>query len=245
MSGASNRRVPTGPAADLARYYGTVAPFYAAEMSIRDDLPAWRDVVRRYDPGTTLDLGCGGGRVARAIAPRKVVGVDISTALVPPVLDFTFVRGDMRALPFRDAGFDLALAADDPFAHLLSDADRAHALDEAARVAGRVIIDGLSLTAADHARASAAGCIRSADLPGGIVRHETWRALGGPRYRATYRYLEGGRTVALATNDVRAWRLDEPALRGRDPCIAGGLDGRAYDPEARGFIIVIGGSPWS
>ncbi len=246
MAGAPDRGVPTvTDAPDLALYYGTIAPFYDDEMSIRDDLPGWRDVVGRCDPTTTLDLGCGSGRVGRALAPRTVVGVDLLTALLPIDRAFSFVQGDLRALPFGASTFDLALAANDPFAHLVTDGDRVRALDEAIRVAKRTVIDGLSLTAADHAHASAGGCIRTAVLSGGIVRHETWRAIGGPRYRVTYRYVRGDRIVAQATNDVRAWRADEPALRGRDARIAGDLDGRAYDPDAHGFVIAIGGDPWS
>ena len=245
-SGAPNSGVAAIAApADLAGYYRSIAPFYDAEMSIRDDLAEWRGLVARSDPATILDLGCGGGRIARAFAPRRVVGVDLLTELLHAGRGFSFVQGDLRVLPFRDATFDIAVAADDPFAHLLSDEERAKAIGEAMRVARRVVIDGLSLTAADHARASAAGCLRSAVLPGGIVRHETWYAIGGPRYRVTYRYVRGDRIVAEATSDVRAWRTDDPALRGRGAAVFGGLDGRAYDPDARGFVIVIGGSPWS
>ena len=233
---------------DLAGYYRAIAPFYDAEMSIRDDLPGWRDLTRRYDPEgmlDILDLGCGSGRVARALTAHRVVGVDILTALLPHDRAFAFVQGDLRALPFGDTRFDVAVAADDPFAHLLTDDDRGRAVDEGSRVATRVVIDGLFLTSADHARATGDGCIRTAMLPGGITRHETWRALGGPRYRVTYRYVHGDRLVAEATNDVRAWRPDEAALHGREVYIAGGLDGRTYDPAARGFVIAIGGSPWS
>lgn len=227
----------------MSGYYRLIAPFYEAEMSIRDDVPGWRDLIDRHDPATILDLGSGGGRIAQALAPRRVVGVDILTGLLREDRPFAFVQGDLRALPFGDSTFDLALAADDPFAHLLTDDERARAIDEATRVARHVVIDGLSLTAADQARASAEGCIRTAILPGGIVRHETWRAIGGPRYRVTYRYIRGDRIAAEATSDVRAWRPDDPSLRGRGARICGGLDGRAYDPDARGFVIVIGGPP--
>jgi len=247
--GAPDGGVPTAAdAPDLAGYYRTIAPYYDAEMSIRDDLPRWPELVRSYHPDAVLDvldLGCGSGRVARALTAHRVVGVDILTALLPREPGFAFVQGDLRALPFGDGRFDVAVAANDPFAHLLTDDDRGRAVDEASRVAKRVVIDGLFLTAADHARASGDGRIREAMLPGGIARHETWRALGGSRYRVTYRYVRDDRLVAEATNDVRAWRPDEAALRGREICIGGGLDGRAYDPEARGFVIVIGGSPWS
>lgn len=228
------------PDPDLSRYYRAIAPFYEAEMAIRDDVPRWRELVDRRAPKTTLDLGTGGGRLARALAPRRVFGVDLLTELLHGDPRFPFVQGDLRSLPFRDGAFDLAIAADDPFAHLLGDEERVRAIREAARVARHVVIDGLSLTAADRARASAGGCIRTAMLPGGIVRHETWRALGGPRFRVTYRYVRGDRIVAEATNDVRAWQRDDPALQAGGTHVLGGLDGRAYHPDDRAFVITIG-----
>ena len=89
-----------------------------------------------------------------AIHPREggfgaeVTGVDLLTTLGPHDDGFTFVQADLRALPFADGRFDLAIAANDPFAHLLEDADRTQALNEAARVASRAVIDGLALTPA-------------------------------------------------------------------------------------------------
>ena len=62
-----------------------------------------------------LDVGCGAGALALALAPlvREVVGVD----RVPELLEFArqrapgnaqFVEGDATSLPFEDASFDLA-----------------------------------------------------------------------------------------------------------------------------------------
>jgi SAM-dependent methyltransferase len=237
--------MPTAPLSDLSRYYETVAPFYGAEMAVRTDLALWRDVVARTGARSVIDLGCGDGRVARAIAGQAdVVGIDLLTSLLPAdpsERGFEYVQTDMRELPFGDGRFDLAIAANDPFAHLLEDADRTRAIDEALRVAGRLVIDGLSLTAADDARARAAGCVRECVLPDKTVRHETWHSIGGHRYRTTYRYLRGDTVLAEASTDVRAWTPDEPALQGRAVRIFGGLDGRAHDLEERGFVIGIGG----
>lgn len=227
----------------VTEYYRAVAPFYDAEMALRDDLPAWRRLVASTGARTVLDLGTGGGRLARALGEgRTVVGLDVQSALLPERPGFTFVRADLRALPFAEATFDLAVAANDPFAHLLSDEDRSRALDEASRVARGVVIDGLYLTAADDARARADGCVRQTSLPDGVVRHETWRATGDGRYRTTYRYLRDGAVVAEATTEVRAWSSAERALRDRAVAISGGLDGRVFDPDARNLVITIGGS---
>ena len=227
----------------LARYYETVAPFYADEMALRADIRLWRDIVRRTGARSVLDLGCGNGRVARAISdPAAVVGVDLLATLVPIDPGFEFVQADMRDLPFAGGRFDLAIAANDPFAHLIEDDDRARALDEAQRVASRVVIDGLWLPAADEARTRVTGCVRDSILPDGVARQESWHATGTHRYRTTYRYLRGGTVIAEATTEVRAWSRDEPALRGRWPRFYGGLDGRAHDPARRDLVISIGGT---
>jgi SAM-dependent methyltransferase len=230
----------------VAEYYATVAPFYGAEMAIRDDLPQWRRVVALAAARTALDLGCGDGRLARALASHvRTIGLDVLTALLPAERDFAFVQGDMRALPFGDRGFDLAMAANDPFAHLLTDEDRTTALDEASRVARRTVIDGLSLARAEQESARNGELVRRATLAGGTERQETWEALGDDRYRATYRYFRGGALLAEATSVVRAWSPGERALRGRQHRIAGGLDGRPHDRSARGFVLVIGESLWT
>ena len=228
---------------ELVQYYATVAPFYEREMTLRTDLPACCELVSRTGARSVLDLGCGNGRLSRALAGRtEVIGIDVLTTLVPADPGFEFVRADMRDLPFAAGRFDLAIAANDPFAHLLDDGDRARALDEAQRVARHVVVDGLSLTTADDARAQAGHLTREAVLPDGITRHERWSAVGAHRYRTTYRYQRGDALLAEATTDVRAWSADEPALRGRAARLYGGLDGRAHDREDSALVISIGGA---
>lgn len=235
--------MPTPTSTDLSSYYETVAPFYADEMAARTDLPRWRDLVARLGAARVLDLGCGDGRVARAIhAQADVVGLDLLTTLLPPDPGFEFVLGDMRELPFADGRFDLAIAANDPFAHLLEDGDRVRALDEAGRVASQVVIDGLYLPARDDTRTRATGCVRETVLQDGLLRHETWLASGAHSYRTTYRYFRGDHALAQAGTEVRAWSADEPALRGRSARLYGGLDGRARDPDTVDLVISIGGT---
>lgn len=235
--------MPAAPPPELLSYYETVAPYYADEMAARADLPQWRDLVARLGARSVLDLGCGDGRVARAISAQSdVVGLDLLTTLLPPDPGFHFVQGDMRDLPFDDRRFELAIAANDPFAHLLDDESRARALDEAQRVASRVVIDALFLPATDDARTRATGCVRETILRNGVLRQESWHASGPHAYSTTYRYIRGDRELARAAADVRAWADDEPALRGRWARLYGGLDGRARDPNTRVLAISIGGT---
>src|SRR5260370_36881312 len=145
--------MPPAAPTDLARYYAVVAPFYDDEMAARTDIRLWRDLVARMSARSVLALGTGGGRVARALADRaEVIGIDLLTALIPREPGFEFVQADLRELPFADGRFDLAIAANDPFAHLLDDTDRAAAIGEAGRVGRQVVIDGLSLHPMDDPR---------------------------------------------------------------------------------------------
>jgi len=236
---------PAQRALDVAAYYAAIAPFYDAEMALRDDVERWRALVRRSGARTVLDLGAGAGRIALGIADMtRAIGVDLLTTPLQRPPPFRFVQPDLRAIQFGDGVFELALAANDPFAHLLEDRERATALDEAVRVARRVVVEGLHLTAADASTArDPGGLAREATLPDGTVRRETWHAIGGDRYRVTYRYLRAGRTLAEATTDVRAWTAREPALRRNGAELRGGLDGRPYAAGAADFIIWIGGTP--
>jgi hypothetical protein len=118
------------------------------------------------------------------------------------------------------------------------------AIDEASRVADRIVIDGLCLTPADQKSARNGDLVRRATLADGTERHETWEGLGDDRYRTTYRYSRRGALLAAATSVVRAWSLGEPSLRGRQVQVAGGLDGRPYDRDSPGFVLVIGQPLW-
>ncbi|MBR0665536.1 methyltransferase domain-containing protein [Roseomonas hellenica] len=99
-----------------------------------------------------LDLGCGIGRIAKALAPHasRVLGLDVSPGMIDaararcqdtPGLDFALTSGhDLEGL--EAAGFDLVLAVD-VFPYLLQ-AGRALA-DRHVRDAGRLLRPGGSL----------------------------------------------------------------------------------------------------
>src|SRR5262245_22867078 len=110
-------------------------------------------------PGTrVLDVGCGPGRHAHALARRgcEVVGVDISERFVtlaaegaPP--GATFVRADARSLAF-DAEFDAAISlcqgafglAGGPGAPLDADGDVLAGIGRALRPAGLAAVSAFS-----------------------------------------------------------------------------------------------------
>src|SRR5262249_13906145 len=88
-------------------------------------LQEYLDVMRIDAAKTVLDLGCGTGVAARAIAPRggflgKVTGVDLSPHLAATAARFAneegvaerleFRTGDTRSLDLEDGAFDAVVA---------------------------------------------------------------------------------------------------------------------------------------
>ena len=102
-----------------------------------------------------LDLGCGPGRHAAALARRgaRVVGLDLSLPLLCAARRRgagPLVRGDMRQLPFGTAAFDVVLNLFTSFGYFASDEEHGVVVREAARVlrpGGRFVLDFLNASA--------------------------------------------------------------------------------------------------
>src|SRR5512144_1495191 len=134
------------------------APFYDWENARtlgRRDVPFWRRVAAEAG-GPVLELGCGTGRVSLPLARAGIdlVGIDRSEPMlqrairrartlrraaaripnpkspIPP----RFVRGDIRALPFRPRAFAMILAPYGILQSLIRPRDLTAALESVARV---------------------------------------------------------------------------------------------------------------
>jgi ubiquinone/menaquinone biosynthesis C-methylase UbiE len=104
--------------------WDTYAPFYDwenAQTMGRRDVTFWRKMARQVG-GRILELGCGTGRVSLPVAKdgARVIGIDRSAAMLARARQrlrrsklagrFHLVRGDITALPFPAARFDLVMA---------------------------------------------------------------------------------------------------------------------------------------
>jgi SAM-dependent methyltransferase len=104
-----------------------------------------------------LDLACGAGRHARILSERwSTVGLDLSMTLLYAAKEeapaVPFVRGDMRALPYRDASFDVVVNLFTSFGYFDNDAQHLRVLAEVARVTCRDGIFVLDFLNADTTR---------------------------------------------------------------------------------------------
>lgn len=91
------------------------------------------------DAHAVLEVGCGAGRVAIALAARghDVTGIDISEAMIRAARerrpDLRFDVGDARALPYEDGAFDATVFLANGVGHVPA-ADKPVAVRELARV---------------------------------------------------------------------------------------------------------------
>jgi SAM-dependent methyltransferase len=114
------------------------------------------ELIRRVAPwragSAVLDLACGAGRHAAELvgAGARVIGIDLSPAMLHRARHRSralLVRGDMRALPFRERSFGLVVNLFTSFGYFRSDAEHALVVRQVARVlepGGRFILDYLN-----------------------------------------------------------------------------------------------------
>jgi malonyl-CoA O-methyltransferase len=188
---------------DAPRAYALWAASYASEPSnlmMELEQQAMLDLLPQTDGRTALDLACGAGRYLRVLRERgasRVVGCDLS----PEMLDRAqavgcgLVRADLRALPLREASFDVVLCG------LAIGSVRE--LGTALREISRVLVPGGVVVYSDvHPRGAAAGWKRTFRGPDGrhrAVEHHVHRLQDHER---------ACRAARLAIEAVREPRVD-------------------------------------
>ncbi len=254
-------QVPPGPApatvpslGGVREYYRKILPFYELESVARRDLGFWRSLVRRWRPARILDVGAGLGRITGSVA-RDVpaIGIDVSLEMLArahrrlgPGSRARFVAADMRRVAFAE-GFDLIVAASDPFSHLTSAADRRQALRAVAEQLserGHFVLEGLyrlrKIFEPPERRIRHAGGVLSIS--------ESWRPIGtGQLWKALYRYCDrrgnGRETTVEASFRARAWDPGEVRRTFASCGLAveelwGDFDRRPFSRDAARLIVV-------
>jgi len=137
--------------ADGSLGWDDYAPFYDWENARthgRRDVAFWRSLALR-SRGRVLELGCGTGRLLTPLARAgaRITGIDRSLPMLAHAIERSrrlpkrrrprIVRGDIRALPFARASFDLVMAPYGMLQSLVRDRDLAAALADCARVLKR------------------------------------------------------------------------------------------------------------
>jgi SAM-dependent methyltransferase len=112
------------------------------------DDPRLSGVLRSLGPvrgRRILDLGCGKGRFARALAERgaMVIGLDLSTAMLGAAAGVERIRASARRIPFAKASFDGVMAVE-VFEHLAP-----RSIDNVCAEVRRVLLPGGKLVVVD------------------------------------------------------------------------------------------------
>jgi ubiquinone/menaquinone biosynthesis C-methylase UbiE len=96
--------------------YERWAPLYPAlphNPLMQEEQAAMLERLPVIEGTCVLDLACGSGRYAgqlRARGAARIVALDFSLAMLRQVSAGTALRGDLDALPLRDAQFDLVIS---------------------------------------------------------------------------------------------------------------------------------------
>lgn len=121
--------------AEVARRFDALNQRFKSSLDGRDyRLRGLLDAIGPVKGLRVLDLGCGKGRFANALQDRgaRVVGLDLSTAMLAEAVGVNRVRATARRLPLKTGSFDAVIAVE-IWEHLEA---RSHAavLQEARRV---------------------------------------------------------------------------------------------------------------
>ena len=223
MSGGAPRRIDR--IRSTVGYYRAVAPHIERELTERPDSRFWIGLAEEHPDARVVEVGCGTGRVTGLLAPRvqRVAAVDLSPDMLrrarrkfPEDGAVDLVRGDVLDLPLRRS-FDLGVAANGVFSHLLRDGERLRALRQiraCLRPGATVLIDAFWLSRDRRSRcAPPEGDRRSRTLTGeaGPLRMaERWLCdPDSARCRVTCRYRHPDGTTERAESVLRYWTGSE------------------------------------
>lgn len=230
---------------DLAQFYDAVNPW-------RDDFDYC--VALAGDAGSVLDIGCGTGELAAALAPgRRVTGVDPAAAMLdiararPGGDGVTWVEADARSVRLEDR-FDLIVLTGHAYQVFLTDDDqRAVLATIAAHLSpeGRFIFDTRNPTLMTWKNWTRPKSAQMFDHPR-LGRVEAWTEHSYDNetsiltYRNGYRVLDGDREYSASARirytpqEAVAAMIDEAGLT-VDQWL-GDWKGNPYDPSARDII---------
>jgi SAM-dependent methyltransferase len=245
-----------GPVAqETTSYYHQILPYYDRELADRGDGDLWAWAAATPPGCRVLELGAGTGRATTFLARTAghVVALELSPEMIAVArrrlagaANVSFVNADMRAASFR-VRFDLVVAVDDPFVHLLSDEDRALAFATAARHLvpdGRFLLDAAWFSPHQRRQAGdASGLIKESSGADGLEIREIWRC--DPRTRlctARFEYSCRGQALEAASFPARLWSRGELEQRARAAGLRvkqlwGDFDRRPWEPATSPRLI--------
>jgi SAM-dependent methyltransferase len=261
--------MPRTPPTEGWHGWDDYAPFYDWENTRtvgRRDVRFWQRLAARIG-GPALELGCGTGRVLVPLvrAGASIVGVDRSAAMLRRARRRLsrgglagrgrLVRGDIRALPFTDARFDLVIAPYGILQSLLSDRDLTATLSSVASVLTPGGVFGMDLVPdvphwAEYDRHVALRGRRGRGTRVTLiesVRQDRRRGLTlfdqefvevRGRERHVRRFTLTFRTLPVRTLTGRLARAGF-----RVDAVLGDYDGRPWDPRASTWLLLARKSP--
>lgn len=242
------------------RYYRTVADHIEREHQDRADRSFWIRASEERAPGArVLEVGCGTGRVTALLAPRagSVVAVDLSPDMLRRARErfgaassVYLLRADVLALPLG-AAFDLAVAANGVFSHLLRDEQRLRALRQIRgrlRPGATLLVDAFWLSRDRRSRCvGPEGDRRRRSVgtgPDSLEVTERWVCdPESARCRVLYRYRdEPEGPIEEAESVLRHWTADEvhrlfPEAGLRVTATWGDYDRSGWGPNSRRLVV--------
>ena len=263
MSPSSSPAVPAASPAGAPWWVHSFGRLYATVYGHRDEAEATANapaIVRLLGVSPharILDLACGEGRYARALAAlgHRVTGVDLSHDLLEegrrksPDLPGapTYLRADMRELPFS-MQFDAVVSLFTSFGYFDDRGDDARVLDGVARAlipGGRFLLDVMNAVEV-RANLVPASETRQGDHVVRVRRSLDDREPGGPYVRKHVVVIDAktGHEAGVFEERVRLYAPDEldAALEtaGLSPVGPryGAFDGRAFDDSAPRLVRV-------